>query len=243
LRLDVARSAALRFQVSAKGWIAFPESDGTVRIRLLDGGGTRDIGRLRAGATDVAFSLDGNWLAAYEGGGALHVFNLAEGSARVLPSARPIARFLGMADDMRRLLAAGADGKVVEWALEPGKQREVCPTISPDAMIRVSHDARFVVATIPDAESAFSRMQPTVLLCDTSTDAARDLTGPTSSVRSLAFAHRAPLVAAGTDDGSIFVWDVSKGSTRKLEHHVEAVLALSFSRDDRLLASGVQTIR
>jgi WD40 repeat protein len=65
-------------------------------------------------------------------------------------------------------------------------------------------------------------------------------------VRSVAFSPTTPLLASGSDDYSIRVWDVNDGRCLKiLPEHTHSVLSVAFTpRGDKLLSSsGDQTLK
>ncbi len=65
------------------------------------------------------------------------------------------------------------------------------------------------------------------------------LTGHTSVVRSVAFSPDGRLLASGSFDNTIKLWEVSSGSlVRTLTGHTNSVRSVAFSPDGRLLASG-----
>ena len=67
----------------------------------------------------------------------------------------------------------------------------------------------------------------------------RTLEGHRDSVNSAAFSPDGKLLASGSWDGTIKLWDVSTGmEVRTLEGHRSWVLSVAFSPDGKLLASG-----
>jgi WD40 repeat protein/DNA-binding SARP family transcriptional activator/energy-coupling factor transporter ATP-binding protein EcfA2 len=83
-----------------------------------------------------------------------------------------------------------------------------------------------------------------VLLMDASTLAVQHrLTGPTERVQSVEFSHEGTMVAAGSDDGTITVWDVVDG-TQRAELHGDAtpVSDLAFSPDDTIVYSAADKV-
>jgi WD40 repeat protein len=65
--------------------------------------------------------------------------------------------------------------------------------------------------------------------------AVRTLRGHTDGVRSVAFSPDSRLLASGSWDNTVILWDVE---TRTLRGHTAPVWSVAFSPDGRLLASG-----
>ena len=64
-------------------------------------------------------------------------------------------------------------------------------------------------------------------------------TGPTGAVRSISFSRDGRLMASGSDDGTVKLWQVAGGrELRTLKGHARAVWSVSFSPDGRTLVSG-----
>ena len=67
----------------------------------------------------------------------------------------------------------------------------------------------------------------------------KTLSGHTSDINSVSFSPDGKLLASGSDDETIRLWDVSTGQTlHTLDEHESYVNSVSFSPDGKLLASG-----
>src|SRR5918911_921418 len=71
-------------------------------------------------------------------------------------------------------------------------------------------------------------------------------TGHADRIRAVAYAPDGRLLASGSIDNTVRLWDTANGTElRALKGHTRPVLSLAFSRDGRVLASGSadETIR
>jgi WD40 repeat protein len=65
------------------------------------------------------------------------------------------------------------------------------------------------------------------------------LEGHTGAIKSIAFSPDGKLIASGSDDKTIKLWDVTTGKQlHSLEGHTFGVTSVAFSPDGKLIASG-----
>jgi WD40 repeat protein len=65
------------------------------------------------------------------------------------------------------------------------------------------------------------------------------LDGHTNAVTSICFSPDSTILASGSADKSICLWDVKTGQKKKqLDGHTDAVTSICFSPDSTILASG-----
>ncbi|HZT82262.1 MAG TPA: WD40 repeat domain-containing protein [Gemmataceae bacterium] len=141
-----------------------------------------------------------------------------------------------------RLASAGADGKVILWAMPGGKPLHTLTAKGPVRALALSPDGKQVAAAGDD---------PAVQLWDTeSGKPGEKLAGHTDWVLSLAYSGDGKLLASGGYDGTVKVWEAASG--KKLldvpalppapknapERPANVVQALAFSPDGKLLAVG-----
>ncbi len=68
--------------------------------------------------------------------------------------------------------------------------------------------------------------------------ALQTLEGHSGSVQSIAFSPDGKLLASGSDDKTIKLWDTATGDVQTLEGHSGSIQSIAFSPDGKLLASG-----
>ena len=65
------------------------------------------------------------------------------------------------------------------------------------------------------------------------------LTGHTNAVESVAFSHDSSMLASGSRDGTVVLWNVTtRQNTDTFDGHTDVVSAVAFAPDGTLLASG-----
>lgn len=143
-----------------------------------------------------------------------------------------------MSADATLFSIAYNDGSADLWDVTSHKLARTVTVAGDDVpvlAIDVSSDGEYL-ATVTTAE---------VLFWDVSSGTVvRRLRTPspiTYSLTSLGFSPDGAVLATGTQEGAVILWDVEKGSIRRIMHgHDEAVWSLAFSPNGRMIATGAQ---
>ncbi|RYP19113.1 hypothetical protein DL765_003529 [Monosporascus sp. GIB2] len=122
-----------------------------------------------------------------------------------------------------------------------------------DTHVKVHHCVAICSRDTPSEELA-GKLRPEIMLHppDVTVDATieflleenatwqlrRTLEGYKDSVNSVTFSHNSKLLAAGSDDRTVRLWDPATGQLRRTLGHKHIVWSVAFSRDSKLLASG-----
>lgn len=152
--------------------------------------------------------------------------------------------------DGKTLASGSEDGSIRLWDVETGQQV--------GKALNGHTDYVASVAFSPDGKTLASwGRDQTIRLWDVSTmlntgvasgqQLGEALSGHTDFIESVAFSPVGKILASGSVDGSILLWDVETGQqvAEALKGHTKAVYSLAFSPDGKTLASwgGDQTIR
>ncbi len=188
----------------------------------------------------VAFSPNGNLLAAGTANGEIRLWNIASGTT--LPACQghtSWVRSVAFSPDGSTIVSGSDDQTVRLWNAITGK----C------LMTLQGHTSRVRSAAFsPDGNMlASSSDDQTVHLWDVSTgQCLKTLQGHTSWVRCVAFSPDGSTIASGSKDQTVRLWDVSTGQCLKtLQGHLSQVRSVAFSPDGNTIASGGedQTVR
>jgi len=192
----------------------------------------RDRIATQTGINDLAFSRDGQVLAAADEKGRITIWD-AETGARI----RFLDGHTGRVNTLAfipvgQMLFSGADDNSIKfWNASIGT---LIRTLSGH-----SRPVTRVVARGDGKMMASSSLDQTIKIWDVTTGKVlRTLTGNTGTVFSLAISPNGRFLASGGSDATIRVWDVASGKDLRSIGHGREVTALVFSQDGRTLFSG-----
>ncbi len=179
------------------------------------------------GATLVAFSPDGKWLASGGHDGSVSVWHVPDGKRRF--SARPhrgAVRGLAWLDD-RTVVSAAEDGSIASWSATDGARIRGRKTVSVSAMVYDRDDGRLFTGHTDGVLRSYD---------------ARDLqerghVALGSTVSALAFDSQHARLAGATRDGQLVLLDRSLRVVQHL-HPPREVKGLAFAPDGNRLAGG-----
>ncbi len=221
--------------------------DMTIRIWDLPTRETRKVLRgHEAKVRRLALAPDESWLVSASKDGTVRVWDLPAGTERARRSEHDEwvgdnRGYLSVAvrPDGKAFATAAFDRTVRLWDAQSLEVTRVLGPLDSDVgMVAYSADGSHFLY---DLEAGHVRVMDR--------DATREtayLVGHGDWVYSIACAHRAPIVATGSQDRSIRLWNYETGEfLLSLDGHEYTVGALAFSEDDRLLVSGAgdETVR
>jgi eukaryotic-like serine/threonine-protein kinase len=197
-------------------------------------------GRIVAHYTDqdgpivfVDFCLDGKALVGCEGTTVLWTRPLDQpGPRRLLPGAENQINSVCLSSDGRLLAAAGRNQPVVVWNLSSGtKEGSYLANNRSVDQVEFTPDNKSLILGCRDRQIRVWRFLDTP-------DLKRSLAGHQKEAWALAFSHDGSLLASGSDDHTIKLWDVeSERELLTLTGHSQTVTALAFFHEVDRLAS------
>ncbi len=204
-------------------------------LRTAGGELARSIEAEHGGASALAFSGDGRWLAWIAGDEGVYVLDLEDpASVPRRPAEGPRrTRVLALSHDGTLLAAASADEAVRVFDLVEGRTVALFSRAHPRRVTAMAFDPRGerLLTASQDGTIAVRRIQER--------DVALRLVGHDSEVLSVAFDPQGQRIASGARDGGVRVWDPLWGDVLlALGGHAGAVTAVAFSADGQRLLSG-----
>jgi WD40 repeat protein len=222
-------------------------SDGNpiFELHLVDMATFTVVGRPLPGLMDwptrLSFSPDGRYIAAVTdhdltGAGFIPAVALVWDVAK---GGEPVVQYLFSAENFQRDVAFLPDSKQI---LVAGNGDTAIVDIASGAKVGQVDGAHFPIAISPDGNTLAAGLDDkgvTVGLFDLPSRQQRaTLAGHRERVIRLAFSADGTIVASGSDDRLVMVWDVANGSRRAVyTGHAAGVNALAFSRDGKTLWS------
>lgn len=234
-------------------WVLASAPDGTLAaadgpvIRLWDPTTGEDVGRLTGhgpaafeDASDIgslAFSPDGSLLASGGGDGTLRIWEASTGRAiHVVEEAHPgVVSAVAFSPDGREVISAGWNAFGIRvWDVEDA---ELLRETEHAAPLGMAIDPAGELLAVGDMAS-----YPLALYAYPSLERRSPFVTEQGRISSVAFSHDGALLAAGGDDGSVWVWDTSTGEPigEPLGGHRDWVSMVAFAPDGSVLASGGQ---
>ncbi len=221
-----------------------PESTaGGSPVKLWDsrtGELVRELGRLLTDITDVAFSPDGQLLAASGADSLVKLWDVSSGrEVTIIFGHDGSVEDVDFSPDGARLATASQDGFVRVWEIETAKPADARPVelfepalalqpLSAPTGVAFSPDNRQVAAFVPGSS---------VLVWDATTgEKLLELPGTNNYIAGLGFSHDGKLLAAGTGTTGYTVWDASTGEEARSLPSPSPIIDVDFSPDSRFLA-------
>lgn len=184
------------------------------------------------GFFSVAFSRDGRWLAAGTNDRTIRLWQIATGREMPRLSGHTgWVKAVAFSPDNRWLASGGNSGEIKLWDVNTG--REIYGEAHPREIIHT-------VAFSPEGKwLAAAGTGQVIHLLEPSTKQTRSLSGHTGEITGIAFIPNSSLLASGSTDKTIRIWDVDKGTlVTTFPELSDQINAIAVNRDGTALAAG-----
>ena len=224
--------------------LASASSDQTIRLWDVTTGGSRTLfvpGAESAGSTSsespkpaakplqiryVAFSPNGKLLVSTSDDGAVWLWNVADGTGRLLVRHKKPATVAIFSPDGNRVLACSDDPTMHLWDLAKGEDRELKGHTGGVTHASFSTDGKTIASASDDG---------TIRLWNAEGQPVQTLTGHQGLVTWVAFSPDGQLLASASTDNTARLWNLVNGENRVLRGHSGPVAVVAFSPVDSSL--------
>lgn len=200
--------------------------------RASDGSVVRTLESHSAGFFSVAFSRDGRWLASGTNDRTIRLWQIATGREMPRLSGHTgWVKAVAFSPDSRLLASGSNSGELKLWELNSGREVYSEPHNQERIhTIAFSSDGKWLAA---------AGTGQTIHLLEVATKHKQNLTGHAGEITSLTFVPNSSLIASGSTDKTIRLWDLSTGTVAKTFGDVSGqVNAIAVSPDGTMLAAG-----
>ncbi len=212
--------------------------DRTVRLWDLPSGKIRATLEHTDAVIALALSPDGRTLAAGARDGTVKVWDVPAGKLRhTLRGHEKMVTSLAFAPDGRTLATGSLDGTVKFWDPAGGKERHTIQALMNVFAVTFAPGGKVLATACGDGEPP--KGSCVIKLWDTGTGWEQiTLEGPKRIIRSLDYHPEAPILAAGTQAGELWLWDLrTRKSAAPVRAHEGTVFCVRFAPDGQTLAT------
>ena len=188
----------------------------------------------------IAFSPNGNLLAAGTANGEIRLWNISSGTT--LPACQGHAswvRSVAFSPDGRTIASGSEDQTLRLWDTTTGQCLKTLQGHT-DRVYSVAYNSKGNMLVSGGGDQALRLWDTTTGQC------LKTLQGHTGWVRSVAFSPDGNTIASGSEDQTLRLWDTTAGQCLKiLQGHTDRLRSVAFSPDGNTIASGSedQTLR
>jgi WD40 repeat protein len=221
------------------GRVLISVSNGIIHFwNVEDGAHIKTFGGFVGSVSDAVFSPDGKILASGSNDGTLSLWQVNMGSLeRTIEGHAEWVTSVDFSSDGKMLASASGDGAVRLWRVDDGSLIDTFPPGVP----KFGFTNSFVmdVEFSPDDAQVASAITNNVFLWKTGNENPIIKLRHKEYVDSIAFSPDGRLIATGSRDSHVYLWNVQDGQlSSTLAGHADMVESVAFSPDGQRLASG-----